>query len=66
MKTNKNSFLKINPELTSNNNIVTFKGEQVRTYPSTRCGNTVSGSILTGPHKDKMTTVFLDQVEKNN
>jgi len=66
MKTNNNSFLKINPELTSNDNIVTFKGEQVRTYPSTRFGNTVSGSILTGPSKGKMTTVFLDQVEKNN
>lgn len=66
MKTNKNSFLKINPELTSEQHIVTFKGEQVRTYPSTRYGNTVSGSILTGPSMGKMTTVFLDQVEKNN
>ena len=54
----------LNPEYYNDNNIVTFKGDKVRIFPSTRFGNTVSGDILNGPDEGKMTTVFLDQVEK--
>jgi len=60
MKDNK---MILNPEY-YNDNIVTFKGDKVRIFPSTRFGNTVSGDILNGPDEGKMTTVFLDQVEK--
>ena len=54
----------LNPEYYNDNNIVTFKGDKVRVFPSTRFDNTVSGDILTGPDEGKMTTVFLDQIEK--
>lgn len=54
----------LNTEYYDDNNIVTFKGNKVRIFPSTRFGNTVSGNILNGPDEGKMTTVFLDQVEK--
>jgi len=54
----------LNSEYYNDNNIVTFKGDKVRVFPSTRFDNTVSGDILTGPDEGKMTTVFLDQIEK--
>jgi len=54
----------LNPEYYNDNNIVTFKGNKVRIFPSTRFENTVSGDILNGPDEGKMTTVFLDQIEK--
>ena len=54
----------LNPEYYNDNNIVTFKGDKVRIFPSTRFGNTISGNILNGPDEGKMTTVFLDQIEK--
>ena len=63
MNNNKNSMI-LNPEYYDDNNIVTFKGNKVRIFPSTRFGNTISGNILNGPDEGKMTTVFLDQVEK--
>ena len=53
-----NNNMILNPEYYNDNNIVTFKGDKVRV------GNTVSGDILTGPDEGKMTTVFLDQIEK--
>jgi len=62
MNNNKNSMI-LNPEY-YNSNIVTFKGQKVRIFPSTRFGNTISGDILNGPDEGKMTTVFLDQIEK--
>ena len=60
-----NNNMILNPEYYNDNNIVTFKGDKVRIFPSTRFGNTVSGDILNGPDEGKMTTVFLDQVENN-
>ena len=54
----------LNSEYYNDNNIVAFKGDKVRIFPTTRFGNTVSGDILTGPDEGKMTTVFLDQIEK--
>tara|TARA_E500000081_G_C5919219_1_gene255609 strand:- start:97 stop:267 length:171 start_codon:yes stop_codon:yes gene_type:complete len=54
----------LNPEYYDDNNIVTFKGEKVRIFPSTRFGNHVTGDILNGPDKGKQTTVFIDQIEK--
>ena len=60
----KNNKMILNPEYYNDNNIVTFKGDKVRVFPSTSFDNTVSGDILTGPDEGKMTTVFLDQIEK--
>ena len=59
-----NNKMILNSEYYNGNNIVTFKGDKVRVFPSTRFDNTVSGDILTGPDEGKMTTVFLDQIEK--
>jgi len=61
MKDNK---MILNPEYYNDKNIVTFKGDKVKIFPSTRFGNIVSGDILNGRDEGKMTTVFLDQVEK--
>jgi hypothetical protein len=62
--TKKNTGI-LNPEYYNNKNIVTFKGQKVRIFPSTRFGNRVSGNILNGPARGKMTTVYLDQIKNN-
>ncbi len=63
MNNNKNTGI-LNPEYYNDKNIVTFKGDKVRVFPSTRNGNHVTGDILNGPDKGKQTTVFIDQIAK--
>jgi len=57
--------LMINPELTNDKNIVTFKGLKVRLFLSTehKPSGTCTGEWLEGPATGKWTTVYMSQIK---
>jgi hypothetical protein len=58
-------IMKVNPELTNNKNIVTFKGFKVCLFLSTehKSSGTCTGKWLEGPAAGKWTTVYMNQIK---
>lgn len=56
--------IQFNKELFDKTPTHRFNGRLVKIYPSTHFGNTVTGEILEGEHKGKLTTVYLDKAEE--